>query len=136
MIISDKLPSKLEVIQEFLPAAIEKIKSQAPFKEEDIFNIKLSLEEALVNAIRHGNKLNPALSVSVAIEMKDKRLTIKVTDEGQGFDFKNIPDPTKADSLKKLSGRGVFLIKRLMDEVDFFDGGRGIQMVKYLKARR
>ena len=74
--------------------------------------------------------------MDVAIEMKGNRLTIKVTDEGPGFDFKNIPNPTKADNLEKFSGRGVFLIKRLMDEVDFFAGGRGIKMVKYLKAKR
>jgi len=132
MIISEKLPSRLEVIPEFIRESIEKIKHLTI--EEDIFNIRLSLEEALVNAIKHGNRLNPNLSVEVNIETDDDRLTITVKDEGEGFDFNNVTDPTKGRNLKKFSGRGIFLIRNLMDKVDFFDCGRGIKMVKFFKT--
>jgi len=132
MIISEKLPSRLEIIPEFIQTFMEKIKHLL-LEEGDIFNIKLSLEEALVNAIKHGNKLHPNLSVEVNIEIQDDRLMIEVVDQGEGFDFKSIPDPTNEENLKKLSGRGIFLIRKLMDKVDFFDCGRRIKMIKFLK---
>ncbi len=132
MTISQKLPSRLELIPEFIAHLIEKIKYLS-LEEEQIFNLKLSLEEALVNAVKHGNKLNPNLSVEVSLQARDSSLIIKVKDEGEGFDFKNIPDPTQDNNLEKLRGRGVFLIKNLMDEVEFFDCGRGIKMIKFFK---
>jgi len=131
MIISEKIPSRLEVIPGLLSALMERIKHL--LTEEDAFHVRLSLEEALVNAIRHGNKLNPDLSVELTIEAKDNYLTIKVKDQGEGFDFSKIPDPTKSTNLHKPSGRGIFLIKNLMDDVDIFDSGRGIKMTKFLK---
>jgi serine/threonine-protein kinase RsbW len=132
MTLSEKLPSRLELIFEFVNKLIAKIKS-LPIEENTIFNIKLSLEEALVNAVKHGNKLNPDLSVEVTLETTDNSLIIKVKDEGKGFDFHNIPDPTQGSNLEKLHGRGIFLIKNLMDEVEFFDCGREIKMIKFFK---
>lgn len=132
MIIAEKLPSRLETIPEFIASFLEKIK---PFhvSDNDIFDIRISLEEALVNAIKHGNQLNAALSVDVSIEIIPARVTITVKNQGKGFDYAKIPNPTKDDNLQKLSGRGVFLIKSLMDAVEFFDCGRGIKMVKFFK---
>jgi len=132
MIISEKIPSCLQLIPEFIAALIEKIR---PFSIEKDFNIKLCLEEALINAIRHGNKLDPDLFVNVTIKIDNSCLIIKVVDQGQGFDFGSISDPTEPGHLKKPSGRGIFLIKNLMDEVDFFDCGRGIKMVKFFKSK-
>lgn len=114
MDICEKLPSRLESIPEFTSLLIERL-SRLPITEEEIFNIKLSLQEALVNAIKHGNKLNPSLSAEVNIKIEDDRLIIEVRDQGNGFDFKNIPDPTTQDNLERVTGRGIFLIKNLMD---------------------
>ncbi|MDP8229890.1 MAG: ATP-binding protein [Candidatus Gorgyraea atricola] len=129
--ISEKLPSRLELIPEFVKALMKKIE---PFlaQKEDSFNMKLCIEEALANAVRHGNKLNPDLFVEVNIDVDADRVIIKVKDQGQGFDFKNVPNPTEDANIQKPCGRGVFLIKNFMDEVDFFDDGRGIKMVKIL----
>jgi len=132
MRISEKIPSKLEIVPEFVSALIGKIKTLS-IGEDEVFDIKLSLEEALINAIKHGNKMNPSFYVEVYLEIKDHRLTIKVKDQGEGFDFKNLPDPTTDENLEKPSGRGIFLIKSLMDEFEFFDCGRGIKMVKFVK---
>lgn len=132
MIVSETIPSKLEIIPEFISSLLEKIKV-LPISEDEIFSIRLSLEEALINAIKYGNKLNQQLWVEINVEFKDKELIIKVKDQGEGFDFKNLPDPTKKDNLKKTFGRGIFLIKKLMDKVEFFDFGRGIKMTKFLK---
>jgi serine/threonine-protein kinase RsbW len=132
MIIQEDIPSRLNVIPGFTLSLKEKL-AHLSLKEEEIFNIQLCLEEALVNAIKHGNKLNPDLSVQVTVEAKDDSVIITVIDQGKGFDSKNIPDPTDTDNLQKLSGRGIFLIKKLMDKVEFFDCGRGIKMIKSLK---
>jgi len=130
MIISEKIPSKPEVLPQFASKVIDKIKIY--FRDEDIVNVRLSLEEALVNAMKHGNKMNPDLPVEVYVEVEDKKLVIKVRDQGEGFDFNKLPNPTLDENIKKTSGRGIFLIKNLMDRVEFFDCGRGIKMVKFL----
>ncbi|MBN2119735.1 MAG: ATP-binding protein [Candidatus Omnitrophica bacterium] len=129
MNISEKVPSRLEIIPEFISSLAEKIKPLG-ISSEQFFNIRLSLEEALVNAIKYGNKMDPQLFVDVVVESQGDKLIIIVKDKGQGFDFDNVLDPTKVENLEKTSGRGIFLIKNLMDEVEFSDGGSQIKMVK------
>jgi serine/threonine-protein kinase RsbW len=128
-LITRRLPSKLENVTPFIREVLEKMKS-LPLPEEEIFPIKLSLEEALTNAMRHGNKLNPDLSVDVDLDFDDDRIVVKVKDQGDGFDMAHVGDPTRGENAQKPGGRGVFLIKRLMSHVEYFDGGRGIKMVK------
>ena len=129
--ITDNIPSKLELIPKVILKIIEGVKPAV--EERELFNIKLSLEEALVNAIKHGNKLNPELSVSIVAELNRDLLRIKVQDQGEGFDFREVPNPTAGSNLHKTSGRGIFLIKNLMDRVEYFDCGRGIEMIKFLR---
>jgi len=102
--------------------------------EDDFFSIRLSLEEALINAIRHGNKNNPDLSVEVDVEYAKDKLIMQVKNQGEGFDFQHLADPTQAENLDKLSGRGIFLIRNMMDNVEFTGQGRVIKMVKLLKG--
>lgn len=128
----EKIPTDLKVIPKLIQAITEKIR-QLPLDEEQIHDIKLSLQEALVNAIKHGNRLNPNLSVEVSLKSDDSSLIIIVTDQGKGFDFKNISDPTKPDNLQNLFGRGILLIKNHMDNLEFFYGGRSIKMIKFFK---
>ena len=73
------------------------------------------------------------MSVEVSVETKDGSLVITVVDQGEGFDFKNIPDPTKGDNLQKVSGRGIFLIRNYIDKVEFSDCGRRIKMIKFFQ---
>ena len=131
MKIHEKLPSRLELILSFVNKLLEKLKPL--LLEKDVFNIKLSLEEALVNAVKHGNKLRADLFVEVIAEAEDGVLRIKVKDQGEGFDFNNLPNPTQNDNLQKTSGRGIFLIRNLMDKVEFFDCGKGVEMIKFLR---
>jgi len=131
MIINEKIPSRLGLIPDFIHGFLKKIKHLS-LGRDDIFSIKLALEEALVNAIKHGNKMNPGIAVEFRADIQDNRLTLQVSDKGDGFDFKSIPDPTAQDRLVKTSGRGIFLIKKLMDEVDFSDCGRTIKMIKFI----
>ncbi len=131
--ILEKIPSRVELIPLFIVSFIDKL-GTLPFYEDELFNIKLSLGEALANAMKHGNRFDPDKFVDIEIKSEADRLIMKVHDQGQGFDPKEIPDPTSSDALIRNSGRGIFLIRKLMDQVSFFDCGRGIEMVKSIKG--
>lgn len=98
--------------------------------KDTLFEIKLCVEEAVRNAMVHGNRSDEKLPVKVSCRVDDDGIRIEVEDRGKGFDHKAVPDPTKADNLTKGSGRGVYLIKKLMDRVEFNDRGNIIVMHK------
>ena len=99
----------------------------------DLLDIRLCLEEALINAIKYGNKLQPDLSIEITYSIENSILKITVLDQGQGFDHENLPNPTLEENLQELKGRGVYLIRRLMDEVIYNKAGNQITMMKNLK---
>ena len=98
------------------------------------FDIRLCLQEALINAIKHGNKNNNNLPITITYSVAKDRFEVSVQDNGSGFDYKKIPNPTDNENLLKTSGRGIYLIKYLMDEVSFNKNGNKITMIKYLKG--
>jgi serine/threonine-protein kinase RsbW len=103
------------------------------FSQSDRFAIKLALEEALSNAIKHGNACDPVKSVVVEYHVDEVSLTIIIGDEGPGFDVGEVPDPCLEENLAKPTGRGVMLMKAYMDEVEYNSTGNRITMVKYRK---
>ena len=105
-------------------------------KEEVIFEVHVSFEEALRNAMMHGNRQDPEKKVLVETEITDGVLYIAVEDEGEGFEPSSIPDPTLEENLLKESGRGVYLINRLMDEVKYENNGRRVIMIKHLNRKK
>jgi serine/threonine-protein kinase RsbW len=98
-----------------------------------LFDIRLCTEEAVRNAMVHGNKADSKLSVRVDYWIEDDRLNIEVEDEGPGFKPGDVPDPTCNSGLMKESGRGMRLIRELMDKVDFNGKGNKIIMEKVLR---
>lgn len=102
--------------------------------KDTIFDIRLCLEEAIINAIKYGNKCNKDLPVSISYSFSEGRLEIAVRDQGKGFDYANIPDPRSNSNILKHGGRGLFLIRNLMNEVEFNDSGNEIKMVKFLSG--
>jgi serine/threonine-protein kinase RsbW len=131
------LPSKLvftissnhdaqAVAQDQILERVEK----AGFKGSEFFAIKLALEEALVNAIRHGNRLDPAKHVRIEARITPKKVEFLIEDEGPGFDRKGVPDPTAEENLEKCSGRGILLIESYMSRVWWDRGGRRLRMIK------
>ena len=100
--------------------------------EDDIFGLRLSLEEAFINAVRHGNKNDPAKKILVKIDASPEGVEIEIKDEGQGFDYLNLPSPIEKENLEKPCQRGIFLIQQMMDRVEFLDGGSRIKMLKLL----
>ena len=96
--------------------------------EEHYGNILISLTEAVNNAIVHGNRLDPDKSVSLSYETVDGTIKFTIEDEGPGFDYENLPDPTAPENIEKPHGRGVFLMKNLSDSCEFLDDGRIVEL--------
>ena len=134
MNISEQLPSRFDAVPPFIATVVKRLQTEFPLSEQDIFDIKLVLEESLTNAIKHGNQLKTHLSVDVSVMTEQNCLIMTVKDQGSGFDVNCVPDPTAQDKLMRTSGRGVFLIKKLMDEVRYANYGRELTMVKRFKA--
>lgn len=86
-------------------------------------NISISIIEAVTNAIIHGNKENSSKMVSLSFELDNNILTAVVSDQGAGFDYNNLPDPTAKENIEKTNGRGIFLIRNLSDGLDFQNNG-------------
>jgi serine/threonine-protein kinase RsbW len=97
---------------------------------DDVYaNLMTCLNEAITNAIFHGNKQNADKKVFVNLEMvNNKRLVFTIADEGDGFDFTNIPDPTDLENLEKLTGRGVYIMKKLADQCIFNSKGNEVEL--------
>lgn len=105
------------------------------YSDQSAFAIRISLEEALVNAIRHGNRLDPTKHVHVAYTITPRQAEFYIEDEGKGFDRSRVPDPTCDENLEKCSGRGILLIEAYMNKVEFDRGGRRLHMVKRREER-
>ncbi|MBR2194828.1 MAG: ATP-binding protein [Salinivirgaceae bacterium] len=92
-------------------------------------NVLISTIEAVTNAIVHGNNNDPQKNVTIEVIKEDKKLTIIVEDEGNGFDLNKVPDPTKPDYIEKPDGRGIFLMKNLTDDVEFEKNGAIVKLI-------
>ena len=112
---------------------IELALQQAAFAEHDIFAIKLAVEEALVNAIKHGNRMDRSKRVHVACRVGTERFEVQITDEGPGFDPNHVPDPTAPENLERPCGRGLLLMRHYMNEVAYHNSGRVVRMAKLKK---
>lgn len=122
------LTDNLRIVESFIDNVKEKFRL-----DDDIYgNIMISVTESVNNAIHHGNKLDKSKNVSVTLNLNENQIKFTVQDQGKGFDFHNLPDPTAPDNIEKLGGRGIFLMRNLADEVHFEDDGRIVELVFYL----
>jgi len=117
-----ELPSAIEGIH-IIEKLIETICSTYKLNEDDYGNILVAVTEAVNNAIYHGNQADPSKKVHVGFKSSATTISFSVRDEGPGFDFDNLPDPTNPENLEKPSGRGIFLMKHLADDVEFTERG-------------
>lgn len=116
---------------------VRRFTREAGFGESDEYFIGLASREILVNAIKHGNRFEPDKKVNVLLNRNGRTLTIEVSDEGQGFQLENVPDPLAPENIERHSGRGLMMALAIMDQ--FFvertaAGGTHIRMVKNLPA--
>lgn len=122
------LTDNLRIVESFIDNVKEKFQL-----DDDIYgNIMISVTESVNNAINHGNGLDKNKNVSVTLNLNESQVSFTIKDQGSGFDFHNLPDPTAPDNIEKLGGRGIFLMKNLADEVHFKDDGRTVVLVFYL----
>lgn len=123
-----QLPSRIDSVTN-LENFIDTLREKYSFSDELYANVLTCLSEATVNAIIHGNKENPNKKVYINLEViEDKRLIFTISDEGSGFDFNSLPDPTAPENLENLTGRGVFIIKRLADQCIFNSRGNELEL--------
>lgn len=106
---------------------------ESQYNPEDIFAIRLALEESFINALKHGNNMDPSKEIKINYSIGNDKVEITMTDQGDGFDPDSVPDPRRKENLYKASGRGLFLIMAYMDEVKFNKKGNSLYMVKYKK---
>ena len=119
-------PEQGRVVQDEIIRALEAWR----FSDHDVFGIRLALEEAVVNAIKHGNGNDPAKSVRIAYQVDDDRVRIEIEDQGPGFNPDEIPDPTLPENLERTSGRGIMLMRSFMNVVQFNDRGNCVVLEK------
>lgn len=112
---------------------IENQLRQCHYEDKEIFGIRLALEEALVNAIKHGNQMDRGKKVYVRFRILADRIDIGVADEGGGFNPEEIPDPLAEENLERPSGRGLFLIRHYMSDVIVHPPGNRLTMYKLRK---
>jgi len=130
--ISLKLPTCPSSISRLEPF-VNELTAQYSVSKELFPNILISLTEAVNNAIEHGNCNDESKSVNIHTHINGKGLSVRVIDQGCGFNHLNIPDPTKPENIETCGGRGVFLIKQLCDEVKFKNNGSTVEMYFNIK---
>ncbi|MDP4223203.1 MAG: ATP-binding protein [Bacteroidota bacterium] len=116
--------SNLRIIEN----AIDEITNSIGINQDNYGKILVATLEAVNNAITHGNKANPQKLVDVEIVVEKNEMKVTVTDEGSGFNPASIPDPTMPENIEELSGRGVFLMKKLADSIGFNEKGNSVTM--------
>lgn len=121
------LSENIRIIESFIDNAKEKFKLN-----DDIYgNIMIAVTESVNNAIKHGNHNDNSKNVSLSLSLNENIIKFVIEDEGTGFDYTNLPDPTSPENIEKPGGRGIFLMKHLSDEVSFKDNGRVVELSFY-----
>lgn len=131
--ISIQVPSLMENIR-MIESFIDNAKERFHLDDDIYGNIMIAVTEAVNNAIKHGNDNNKSKNVFLSLSLDDSLIKFTIKDEGKGFDYQHLPDPTSPENLEKPGGRGIFLMKHLSDEVDFEDDGRTVVLSFYVNS--
>ena len=107
---------------------------QFRYPNRDVLAVRLATEEAIVNAIKHGNSKDPDKTLRVWWKIDSNHVTIRIEDEGAGFDVNSVPDPCLQENLERPSGRGIMLMRRYMSSVEYLDDGRTLVLEKHRTA--
>ena len=129
-----RLPSSIEAVSE-AAAAVAEFMDRLGIDERVAFGVDMAVREAVTNAVLHGNKLDEAKVVDLKLRNSPEAFEIIVHDQGQGFDPKDIPDPTQEENILKTSGRGIFFMRNFMDIVDWSADPKGGTTVRMMKKR-
>jgi serine/threonine-protein kinase RsbW len=144
----DPARNELETVERFLDSTLTSVDhaeeiavgvaQRAGFEEDDLLKIGMAVRESVVNAVVHGNRYNANKKVRFSVVKDPQRFTVRVADEGEGFDYEDVPDPLAPENLMRSSGRGIFLIRSFVDELlirRLEPAGMEFVLVKYLAAK-
>lgn len=131
--ISIQVPSLMENIR-MIESFIDNAKERFELDDDIYGNIMIAVTEAVNNAIKHGNASDKSKNVHLSLFLHDSLIKFIVKDEGPGFTYDNLPDPTSPENLEKPGGRGIFLMRHLSDEVDFKENGRVVELSFYMNS--
>jgi serine/threonine-protein kinase RsbW len=137
-----------ETVERFLDSTLGSVDSaeelavgvaqRAGFDEDDVMKIGMAVRESMVNAVVHGNRYSANKKVRFSVESDGERFTVRIADEGDGFDFSGLPDPRSPENLMSSSGRGIFLVRSFMDEFEIRrlePAGTEVTLVKYTVSK-
>ena len=137
---ASEVPVHFSIVMESKPSGLREpcqrllsILDEKGYTQDDVFAVHLALEEAFLNAVKHGNKMDPSKKVTLEYLVDDEKVEIRMADEGPGFDPRSIPDPRMGENLYRPEGRGLLLMTTYMDMVEYNDQGNGLCMVRYKK---
>lgn len=126
----EHIPSSSDAGHELIERYV-KVLEQFGWEGRDLFHVQLAVEEAIVNAITHGNQESPDKTVEVELQVSRRSTLMRIQDQGTGFCPDTLPDPTDDEHLETPHGRGVMLIKQMMDKVEYNTCGNQVTMVKH-----
>lgn len=131
------IPSDLNRIKD-VEKVTEKIAGYLNFSEDDRDSLAIAVTEIVGNAIIHGNKNNINKKVTIKFEYFNDTIIVQIQDQGEGFDVEEIDNPLEPENLLKESGRGIFIVKALMNEIDFYHDKKGtiVRLVKKAKRKK
>lgn len=127
-----KINSKIENLRK-VEKLVDELSAEHSISADIYGNILIAALEGANNAILHGNKLDENKNVIITVRIEDKKLHIKIEDEGNGFDYKNVPDPTAPENIENVNGRGIFLMEKLSDQIEFTRNGATVELEFNLK---
>ena len=127
-----RISSKIENLRK-VEKLVDDLSTEFSISSDVYGNILIATLEAANNAILHGNKLDEKKSVNIVCKIEESNLSIKIDDEGGGFDYKNMPDPTAPENIENVNGRGIFLMEKLSDKIEFTRNGATVLLEFNLK---
>lgn len=127
-----KINSKAENLRK-VEKFVDEVSTDLSLNDEIYGNVMIATLEAANNAIIHGNQGQEEKIVDILFTKDNSRIILRIQDQGTGFDFKNIPDPTAPENIEKIHGRGVFLMQKLSDNIEFLGNGSIVQLTFTLK---
>jgi serine/threonine-protein kinase RsbW len=121
------ISSKIENLRT-VEKTIDDIAAEYNISSELYGNILIAILEGVNNAVTHGNKEDASKNVSIHLSLDEETFKVSIQDEGPGFDYKNVPDPTAPENLENINGRGIFLMDKLSDKIEFFENGKKVEL--------
>lgn len=127
-----QINSKIENLRK-VEKLVDELSAECNISTDIYGNILIAVLEAANNAILHGNKLEEKKMVRINMSIEEEMLRFKIEDEGPGFDYKNVPDPTAPENIENVNGRGIFLMEKLSDKMEFTRNGATVELEFNLK---